>query len=70
MIGSSSLGNRSGESIRVCAVDPVLCAINNGMSTVDRCVREEWLIHIFQCKAVEQGEYTVSLVEIVVYCKD
>lgn len=54
----------------MCAVNPVLCAIDDGMSIVDRSVREEWLIHVIYFKAVEQGEYTVSLVEIVVYCKD
>jgi len=47
-----------------------VCAIDDGMSTVDRCVGEEWLIHVFYFEAVEKGEYTVSLVEIVVDCED
>lgn len=54
----------------MCTVDLGVCAIDDGMSTVDRCVGEEWLIHVFYFEAVEKGEYTVSLVEIVVDCED
>lgn len=53
----------------MCTVDLGVCAIDDGMSTVDPCVGDEWLIHIFYPEAVEQGEYTVSLMEIVVDCE-